>query len=64
MHGIVRNPRKTSIKSYRKMKLRMLRDFCVKLSDEEKNHMESLTREIDIDHFYISMMNKYIKTHI
>lgn len=52
-----------SLKSYRKMKLRMLKDFCIHLSDEEKAHAFSLTKEIEIDNFCISMIRKYMKTH-
>ena len=52
------------IKAYRKMKMRALKEFYIELSDEEKEHMNSLTREIDIDNFYISMIRKYIKTHV
>lgn len=53
-----------SLKSYRKMKLKMLKEFCITLSDEEMERMNSFTREIDIDNFCISMINKYIKTHV
>lgn len=53
-----------SIKSYRKMKKRMLKDFGVYISEEENAHMESLTKEIAIDNFCISMIRKYMKTHV
>ena len=56
--------KKLSIKSYRKMKLRMLKEFCIKLSDEEMERLFGLTREIDIDNFGVSMLQKYIKTHV
>jgi hypothetical protein len=53
-----------SIKQYRKMKLRMLKEFCIKLNDEEMERINSFKREIDIDNFCISMIKKYIKTHV
>jgi len=52
-----------SLKAYRKMKLKMLKEFYINLSDEEVERMNSFTREIDIDNFCISMFRKYIKTH-
>jgi len=41
----------------------MLKDFGVYISEEENAHMESLTKEIAIDNFCISMIRKYMKTH-
>ena len=64
MSNVHNTQRQMSLKSYRKMKLKMLRDFCIKLSSEEKSHAESLTNETQIDNFCISMMRKYIKTHV
>ena len=50
--------RKMSLKAYRKMKLKMLeRDFCIKLTDEEKAHAATLTTETAIDQFCISILN-------
>ena len=41
-----------SIKAYIKEKIRMLKkDFYINLTDEEINHMKSLTRDIDVDHY-------------
>ena len=51
------------IKRYRKMKLKMLKEFCITLSDEEMEYMQTLTTEIKIDNFCISMIRKYIKTY-
>ena len=63
MNELVHNTqKKMSLKSYRKMKLKMLKEFCIILTDEEKNHMQELTKEIEIDNFCISMFRKYIKT--
>ena len=59
----VHNEKQMSIKTYRKMKKRMLKDFGVYISDEETAHMDSLTKEIAIDNFCISMIRKYMKTH-
>lgn len=58
------NKRKMSIKEYRKRKLKMLkRDFCIHLTDEEIDHANTLDKEIAIDQFCISMINKYVKTY-
>lgn len=63
MNEIIHNTQKSmSIKAYRKMKLKMLKEFCIYLTDEEKNHLQELTKEIEIDNFCISMFRKYIKT--
>ena len=52
-------PRNMSLKAYRKMKLKMLKnDFCIKLTDEELDHAESLKTEIQIDQFCIGVINK------
>ena len=59
----VHNEKQMSIKTYRKMKKRMLKDFGVYISEEENAHMDSLTKEIAIDNFCISMIRKYMKTH-
>ena len=41
-----------TIEEYRKEKLRMLQaDFFIRLTEEEINHMNSLEREIDVDHY-------------
>lgn len=57
-------PRNMSIKSYRKMKLDMLNDFCIQLTSEEKEHFHSLTTEISIDNFCRSAIDNNLKTHI
>jgi hypothetical protein len=54
-----RTERQMSFKSYKKMKLKMLkRDFCIALSDEELKRAESLKNEIQVDQFCIDMFNK------
>ena len=41
-----------TLEDYIKEKLRMLQeDFYLKLTEEEINHMRSLTRDIDVDHY-------------
>ena len=57
-------PRNMSIKSYKKMKLDMLDDFCVNLTSEEKAHFDSLTTEVSIDNFCLSAISRNLKTHI
>ena len=53
-------PKTTSIKAYRKAKLKYLsRDFKINITEEERKHAESLTTEIQIDQFVLSMLNKY-----
>ena len=56
-------PRTMSLENYRKMKLKMLDEFCVKLTDEQINHVNMLKTEIAIDNFCISMIDKYLKTN-
>ena len=53
------NPqRKMSIKSYRKMKLKMIEaDFCIQLTKEEREHANSLTTESALDQFCITILN-------
>ena len=62
MNEMIHNTKKMSLKAYRKMKLKMLKEFCIKLSDEEMERIYSFKREIEIDQFCVSMFNKYIKT--
>ena len=51
-------PKCTSIKSYRKAKLKMLsRDFLVKLTEEEIEHANTLTTEAQIDQFCMGILN-------
>ena len=53
-------PHNMSLKAYRKMKLKTLKnDFRITLNAEELRHAETLTTEIQIDQFCISMMDKY-----
>ena len=61
MHELIHNNNKAmSIKAYKKMKKKMLDEFCIKLNDEEKWRFNSFTREIDIDNFCITMFRKYV----
>lgn len=53
-------PHNMSLKAYRKMKLRALKnDFRITLTDEELKRAEKLTTEIQIDQFCLGMINKY-----
>ena len=53
-----RPERKMSFKSYKKMKLKMLRrDFCIMLTDEELERAESLQSEIQVDQFCLGILN-------
>jgi hypothetical protein len=51
-------PHNMSLKSYRKMKLRMLKDFYIELTPEQVSYINSLKTEIEIDNFCISLINK------
>ena len=57
---IATQPRNTSFKEYKKIKRQMIRDFCITLTDEENKRFNSLTTEIEVDNFCISMINKYL----
>jgi hypothetical protein len=49
-----------SIDTYRKAKLKMLKsDFKIRLTDEEIAHANTLTTEVKIDRFCLTMLNKY-----
>lgn len=60
MHELIHNNKAMSIKAYRKMKMKMLKEFCIRLSDEEMERFNSFKREIDIDNFCIAMFRKYV----
>ena len=53
-------PRNISFKEYKRIKYKMLRDFCIHPTDEEMNRFNSLTTEIEVDNFCISMIRKYL----
>lgn len=55
---ITTKPHNMSLKSYRKMKMRMLKDFYIELTPEQISYINSLTTEIEIDNFCISCINK------
>ena len=61
MHELLHHTQKQMpIKAYRKMKMKILKEFYIRLSDEEMERMQSFTREIDIDNFCIAMIRKYV----
>jgi hypothetical protein len=51
-------PRNMSLKEYRKMKLRTLKDFYIELTPEQMSYINGLKTEIEIDNFCISLINK------
>jgi hypothetical protein len=51
--------RNVSLSTYRKEKLRMLqKDFCIKLTPQEIDYANSLTTEIQLDQFCLSVINQ------
>jgi hypothetical protein len=54
--SLLHNEKKMSIKQYRKMKRKILKEFCIKLTDEQKAHMDELKSEIQIDQFCLSLI--------
>lgn len=55
--GIVKN---TSLDTYRKAKLKMMkRDFKITLTEAEIAYANTLTTEVKIDQFCLTMLNKY-----
>lgn len=50
----------TTISGYRKFKLKILeRDFCIHITEQEKDYAKTLTTEGQINRFFLSMINKY-----
>ena len=52
-------PRAMTLDEYKEMKLEMLDDFCIHLTDEEISHMMELTTEIKVDQFCLSKIMNY-----
>ena len=53
--------RKVSLKTYKKTKIKMLtRDFLLKLSEGEIDHLNALENENDVDRYARSLLNKYL----
>jgi hypothetical protein len=52
-------PRAMTLDEYKEMKLEMLDDFCIKLTEEEMRHMMSLESEIKVDQFCITKIMNY-----
>lgn len=49
-----------NFESYRKAKLKILeKDCCIKLTQEDREHANSLKTEIEVDNFFISAIRKY-----
>ncbi len=52
--------RQMTFKTYKKMKLRMLtKDFCLPLTETELAYAKTLTTEMQVDQFCVTMLNKY-----
>ena len=51
--------RQVSLKEYKRMKMKMLKQFCIYLTDDEKKYMNSLKNEIKVDQFCISKIMNY-----
>jgi hypothetical protein len=56
MPQLIHHEKKMSLKQYRKMKRQVLKEFCIKLTDEQKAHMDGLKNEIQIDQFCLSLI--------
>lgn len=55
-----RKRKDNSINAYRKFKLKILkRDFRITITEEETAYAETLTTEMQIDQFFLCMINKY-----
>ena len=53
-------PKTTSLKAYKKMKLKMLeRDLCVHPEPEEIEHLNSLQSEVAVDQCVFSLLDKH-----
>lgn len=50
-----------SLPAYKKWKLKMLeKDFCIKVSPEEKEHINSLKTEMAVDRYAHKLLDKMI----
>lgn len=64
MYELIHNTqRNMSLKSYRKMKLKMLKEFLISLTDEQLAHMNELKTEIAIDNFCVDLIRNGLKTY-
>lgn len=55
--------RNMTFKTYKRMKLKMLKDFCITLTPEQLDRFKTLKTEIEVDNFCITMINNNIKTY-
>ena len=46
--------RAMSLEEYKEMKLEVLSDFCIRLSEDEVKHMMGLETEVKVDQFCLS----------
>ena len=50
-----------TLKQYKNEKIRMLTDdFCMKLSEDEIDHIQSLKTEIQVDNYVRTLFDKYL----
>lgn len=49
-----------NIKAYAKAKLRFLKQFAIYPKEHEIEHMLSLTTEIAVDNYCVTLMDKYL----
>ena len=48
-----------SLRQYKKEKIQMLqRDFCIKLSEEDIAHANTLTTEVQLDKWALGILNR------
>ena len=51
--------RQMTLKEYKKMKMKMLKEFGIYLTDDEKNYVKHLENDIKVDQFCISKIMNY-----
>lgn len=56
-------PRNMTLKAYKKMKIRTLKDFCIMLTPEQIKYVNSLPTEIAVDQYCISAIDQKLKTY-
>lgn len=52
--------KKMTIGQYRQAKLRMLKDFCIQLTDEQLTRFNELETEVEIDNFCRNTILKFL----
>jgi len=57
-HTRVKDP----LKEYKKEKLQLLDDFCIKITDDIKYDINHFEKDIDIDHYCHDLIKKQLGT--